>query len=460
MTDSAATRCLDTRTREIAIALSGGGHRASLFGIGVLLYLTDAERNRDVVSVSSVSGGSLTNAWLAQRGDYSKLTAEELKSRVVRPFVRQVAHYGTLWASWTTWLYMVILCISLLGVIALWWLPIDLLARSIYFVLGLIGWGMLFSLRSKMCALAFQKTLYSADGYPTLLRDIQRENIQHIICATDIRAGHHVYFSGDFVCSYRLGWGCPRELHLADSVQASAAFPGGFSPRWLSTTQHSFVEGAQKTPHFMVLSDGGVYDNMAEQWPVGVRSRKRRWPALEDVFKESNVLVVVDASGPMQWAAVRRMRLPAIGEIFALLRVIRVLYDKTTAHRRSTLVDRFDRAERDGRGIKGAFVMINRSPYWTADYFSKQTETWPGRAERALCVLQMLGEENREKWNHLAKENSHVKTTLSRLGSDVSVNLLYHGYVSAMANLHVILDFPLLTVPSINRFRCIVAKDK
>lgn len=147
MTDSAATRCLDTRTRKIAIALSGCGHRASLFGIGVLLYLTDAERNRDVVSVSSVSGGSLTNAWLAQRGDYSKLTAEELKSRVVRPFVRQVAHYGTLWASWTTWLYMVILGISLLGVIALWWLPIDLIARSIYFILGLIGWGILFSLR-------------------------------------------------------------------------------------------------------------------------------------------------------------------------------------------------------------------------------------------------------------------------------------------------------------------------
>ena len=39
------------RTRKIAIALSGGGHRASLFGLGVLLYLTDAGRNRDVVSV-------------------------------------------------------------------------------------------------------------------------------------------------------------------------------------------------------------------------------------------------------------------------------------------------------------------------------------------------------------------------------------------------------------------------
>lgn len=455
MTDSAATR-----TGKIAIALSGGGHRASLFGLGVLLYLTDAEKNREVVSVSSVSGGSLTNAWLARRGDYSKLTAEELESRVARPFVQQMVHYGTLWASWTTWLYVVTLFISFLGVFALWWLPVDLLARIIYFVLGLAVWGLLAALRNKMCALAFQRTLYSADGSPTLLREIQRENVQHIICATDVRAGQHVYFSGDFVCSYRLGWGCPGEFHLADSVQVSAAFPGGFPPRWLSTTQHSFVDGAEETPHFMVLSDGGVYDNMAEQWPIGVCSRKRRWPALADVLKESKVLVVVDASGPMRWEAVRRMRIPAIGEIFALLRVIQVLYDKTTAHRRSTLVDRFDRAEQGGQGLEGAFIMINRSPYWTADHFSKESEIWPERAERALCVLQVLGDENREKWTRLAEENSRVKTTLSRLGGDVSVNLLYHGYVSAMANLHVILGFPLLTVPSIDRFRRIVAKDK
>ena len=446
------------RTRKIAIALSGGGHRASLFGLGVLLYLTDAGRNRDVVSVSSVSGGSLTNAWLAQGGDYSNLTPEELESRIVRPFARRLAHLGTLWASWTTWVYIVTLLVGLVAVFALWWLPVDLLSRKIYFVLGLAGWGLLASLRGPMCALAFRRTLYSAGQSPTLLREIERENVQHIICATDVRAGHHVYFSGGFVCSYRLGWGCPAECRLADAVQASAAFPGGFPPRWLATKQHSFVDGARDTPRFMVLSDGGVYDNMAEQWPIGVRARKSRWPTQSDALKEPNALVVVDASGPMRWAAVRRLRIPAIGEVFALLRVIRVLYDKTTATRRSTLVDRFDRAARAGRGLEGALIMVNRSPYWTADYFSKQTETWPERAQRAARVLEVLGDENRKRWTHRAKENSRVKTTLSRLGGEVAASLLCHGYVSAMANLHVILGFPLLTVPSIDRFRQLVAR--
>lgn len=446
------------RTRKIAIALSGGGHRASLFGLGVLLYLTDAGRNRDVVSVSSVSGGSLTNAWLAQRGDYSNLTPEELESRVVRPFARRVAHLGTLWASWTTWGYVVALFIALLAVIALWWLPVDLLWRKICFVSGLVGSGLLAGLRGRVCALALRRTLYTADGSSTLLRDIERDNVQHVICATDVRAGHHVYFSGGFVCSYRLGWGGPAEFRLADAVQVSAAFPGLFPPRWLPTKQHGFVDGAADTPQFMVLSDGGVYDNMAEQWPIGVRYRKSRWPTQSDELHEPDALVVVDASGPMRWEAVRRLRIPAIGEFFALLRVIRVLYDKTTATRRIALVDRFDRAARDGRGPEGALIMINRSPYWTADYFSKQIEAWPERAKRAARVLEVLGDENRESWEHLAKENSRVNTTLSRLGSEVAAGLLYHGYVSAMANLHVILGFPLMTVPPSVRFRRLAAR--
>ncbi len=102
--------------------------------------------------------------------------------------------------------------------------------------------------------------------------------------------------------------------------------------------------------------------------------------------------------------------------------------------------------------------MINRSPYRTADYFSKRTETWPDRAKRATRVLQVLGDENRERWENLADENLRVKTTLSRLGGEVAAGLLYHGYVSAMANLHVILGFPLLPVPPVDRFRRMVAR--
>ena len=51
----------------IGVAISGGGYRASAWGLGVLWCLADAGLNGDVTMVSSVSGGSLTNAhagWL------------------------------------------------------------------------------------------------------------------------------------------------------------------------------------------------------------------------------------------------------------------------------------------------------------------------------------------------------------------------------------------------------------
>ena len=452
MTDGARTRI-----RRVAIALSGGGHRASLFGLGVLLYLADAGKNRSVVSVSSVSGGSLTNAFVAQGGDYSRLTGEEFERRIAQPFARQVAQVGTLWASWTTWAYVVTLCLAVLVVLSIWWLPLNLPARIVSFAFGLAFLDLLASYRSAVCAIALRRTLYSRRGQPTQLREINSTNVQHIVCATELRGGEHVYFSGEFVCSYRLGWGCPAGLCLADAVQASAAFPGGLPPRWLRTAQHRFVEGARETPRFMVLSDGGVYDNMAEQWPIGVRSRKRRWSNETTSLRESDALVVVNASGPLPWDAIRRLRIPIIGESFALLRVLRVLYDKTTTTRRTSLVDRFDRATREQQGLEGALIMINRSPFWTADYFDRQEATWPERAIRARRVLEVLGDSSRGQWEELAKSNTGVKTTLSRLGEDVAANLIYHGYVLAMANLHVILGFPLIEDPSIERFRKMTA---
>jgi hypothetical protein len=36
----------------IGVALSGGGHRASLFGLGALLYLADAGKSQEVTSIA------------------------------------------------------------------------------------------------------------------------------------------------------------------------------------------------------------------------------------------------------------------------------------------------------------------------------------------------------------------------------------------------------------------------
>jgi len=71
-------------------------------------------------------------------------------------------------------------------------------------------------------------------------------------------------------------------------------------------------------------------------------------------------------------------------------------------------------------------------------------------------VLDKLGN-NEPVWQEITQQNARVKTTLSKLGPEVAARLAYHGYVLAMANLHVILDFPLLEIPDMARFTSLVS---
>jgi NTE family protein len=53
--------------RGVALCLSGGGYRASLFHLGVLRRLNELGTLTRVDTVSAVSGGSILAAFLAQR---------------------------------------------------------------------------------------------------------------------------------------------------------------------------------------------------------------------------------------------------------------------------------------------------------------------------------------------------------------------------------------------------------
>jgi predicted acylesterase/phospholipase RssA len=208
----------------IGVALSGGGHRAALFGLGVLVYLVDADRNRSVSSIASVSGGSLTNGFVAQSLDYSKATPAEFHD-VARKLARRLVKGGTLWATPLTWAYLALLGLAALAaVVGVWFLPLALPWRVILFFLAILVVGWIAGWRGAVCVRAFASTLLNRDGRPTRLADIHKE-IDHVVCAADLHWGEHVYFSGRFVCAYRYGWGVPGDVSLADAVHASAAYP-------------------------------------------------------------------------------------------------------------------------------------------------------------------------------------------------------------------------------------------
>jgi len=79
------------------VALSGGGHRATIFGLGALLYLVDAGLNRSVMAISSVSGGSILNGFVGLLGKpFNKLTPDEFEIHAGR-LARQVAGNTRYW---------------------------------------------------------------------------------------------------------------------------------------------------------------------------------------------------------------------------------------------------------------------------------------------------------------------------------------------------------------------------
>src|SRR5262245_14431717 len=63
--EQAATQETTTESAALGLALSGGGIRAALFSLGVIIGLIETGCHSRVRCVASVSGGSIMNAALA-----------------------------------------------------------------------------------------------------------------------------------------------------------------------------------------------------------------------------------------------------------------------------------------------------------------------------------------------------------------------------------------------------------
>ncbi len=452
----------------IGVAVSGGGYRATTWALGALMYLVDSGKNRDVTSIVSVSGGSIANAVVAHEVEFSETDPGQFEE-AIRPLLRHIAHEGLfpgpatrsyfaglITAAGTVGLSLLVLLVAgLVSAVtaATWkWLPWLwlLLIGALAVLLVLVA------ARSRVVDRALGRVFFTRKERPSRLRDVVRK-LDHVFCATELQSADHLYFSPGFIYSYRFGVGDPAELALSTPVQCSACLPGAFRPRRLPSRPHGFrahpgVVPPKEPPRSMVLSDGGVYDNMADQWQQGFSERVQRWPQVGERHHEADEMVVVNASAGWEWAPLRAGLWR--DELAGLRRASSVMYDVTTSHRRQGLVGRFDRAELEGKGLRGALVHIPQSPFRVADAYVAQDRQWPKRAARARRVLDLLGddEDGRAQWKETARRNADVETVLSKLGEEKTSRLLRHAYVLAMCNLHVILDYPLLDIPPAERF--------
>jgi len=457
----------------IGIALSGGGHRATIWGIGVLLYLADVGRQQDVGVIASVSGGSIANGVVAHEMDYAQTSPDELRAKL-RPLLHHVAYTGLFfWGPSTN--AFVITVFVLLGLGALGTLAGLVLAflsgigawPGVVLLVSLLVLGagvLVFTRRSIVVDAALARTHFSRDGHPTPLADVTR-SLDHVMCATELQAGEHFYLAPTFLYSYRFGCGNPAGMRLSTAVQASACLPGAFAARRLPTGPYRFrrdpsVTEPAQAPVQALLTDGGVYDNMADQWLDGLATRMRGNPELPVKTPTVDEVIVVNSSAGPPWTAAGASWLPIRSELTTLLRVKDVQYAISTSTRRHNLVTAWNAAASAGQGTQGALVSIAQSPFEVPDAFRQAGPRRPQRAERASEALAWLGDtkQNRALWATTTAASRAVPTVLRKLGPDQTARLLWHAYVLAACNLHVLLDdFPLPPAPpSEEEFRTLI----
>lgn len=437
---------------KVGIAISGGGHRASLFGLGVLVYLADADKNGDVVTISSVSGGSITNAFVGLQGDYSAMDSGAFRTSAAR-MAEQIANRGTLFGWWVTRVYLAVTALGLVATFLVWVLPWHWFFKLLVFLAALMAWdALLLGRRGDICARSYSATVLKTSAGRARLESLGFQPIDHVLCATHLNAGEHMYLSGRFAYSYRFGWGKPSGYPLDKAVQASTALPGAFPPRWLPRKNFNFSKTDVRAP--IALVDGGVYDNMADQWFKGLarRAATKTEPKRSRIQVPDEVLLV-NASASMKMSKVGLMRVPLLGEVLSLMRDVGIMYDNSASLRKSDLIDRFDLSAKGlGSELGGALIDIGSNPCSAPEYFGSSTD-WPERAARAPAAKAVLSDLTKEQWQVETDFSAGVKTNLSKLGVEDSARILRHAYALATATLHVVLDYPPRKVPDLDDFR-------
>jgi predicted acylesterase/phospholipase RssA len=433
--------------RNIAVALSGGGHRATVFGLGALLAIADAGLNRRVVSISSVSGGSIANGIVMVGPDYGAATAAEI-GQGVSSAIGAISKRGVLLGGAPATRNYVRLLIAMAVVsgaallavfvtlIGHWWIP-AIIAAIVLLVGGAITWWLVRQ-RSARTEAAIDHELLGASS--VTLNAVRQRNLSthHVICTTEMQSGTPFYFSNRMVYGYGFGGNTgPVALPLSTAVQASACVPGAFAPRVIPLSDLGLT-GAGR----IVLTDGGTYDNMADEWEYGYVNRRRLWDGLSIAQgRPAGLLVVVNGSGG--WNDTKPIGSSGLQqELAGLLRSQGVQYDVSTAHRRRALNAMFREAEADGQGLDGLFAQITDSPYVVTRKFAARPGREPDelarRADEARRYLDGQDGYSEAVWEQWAKDTSGVSTTLAPLGPDVTAKLLEHGYVLTRVNMYVL----------------------
>lgn len=284
--------------KTLGIALSGGGFRATLFGLGSLWCLNDAGLLGKLDRVTSVSGGSIIAGVLAHR--WNELKFDNGRAGNFYELVAQ---------------------------------PIcDFCSRTIDESAILWGGVNPFKTAGDYLAESYDDALFKGATIKNGLPVAAEGKPKFIIYATNLQTGRSFRFRQDMIADWMLGTSTKTDVSLAFAVAASSAFPPVFSPVKLTTDPDHWESGValpniRALRQHIALADGGVYDNMG----------------LESLVDNVDIVLVSDAGAPFEIVdSAPEDYLVQLG------RVRDILIDQTRALRKRWLIEDFEAKRKFG----------------------------------------------------------------------------------------------------------------
>lgn len=284
-----------------------------LFHVGAIWRLNEFGYLPKLERVSSVSGGSITAGVLGSRWGALEFNASGVAQNLQQVFVEPLRAFGSVTVD--VW--------AILGGI---------------FLPGTIG---------DHVAKAYRKHLFGTSTLQAL-----PDRPRFVINATNVQSGVLCRFSKPYMWDYRVGQIASPKIELASAVAASSAFPPVLSPLLLKLNPADFTPQTaadlQVEPFTskMVLTDGGVYDNLG----------------LETVWKEYDTVLVSDAGGNMS-----AQPKPKTNWLMHSVRVLNVIDSQVRSLRKRQVVQSYIDGERKGTywGIRtdiGSYDLHNALP--------------------------------------------------------------------------------------------------
>ncbi len=268
--------------KTIALALSGGGFRATLFHIGVIYFLRQSGRLKDVTHITSVSGGSILAAHMVMNWDrYNVSCSKDGKSgdEIFKEVVLEVCNLSRLGVR------------NRIHLNRLLYSPIIFIVRIFQKILPFVGsifnfihdlftgnkdygyrkcfyehvaWGS----RTYWLAKIYDKFLFKESILDDLgqarTKSIEAHPPQISILSTSLSSGDICTFNSDGIVfensadPYSTETIHAKHIPVSIAVSASSAFPPIFDPVKVVKDDHGLMECDQVD----YLSDGGIFDNL------------------------------------------------------------------------------------------------------------------------------------------------------------------------------------------------------